>query len=298
MTNTALKLFFGSFLIASAATSATQPVELLSGGSTVRDAFTYARYWAEYGTTTPIGTGTDPLPTDRDYLVRSGRGFWTTGGVNPVVFPGQSLTLGEADTKGSMVIHSYDNGILRIPDPGVTLVYGNIATRAGYNHPSYLDGTLTIASTSADRGVLYPYYSNNVLQVRSLVHFASDAWATVTCSSVDRVPFFCEFTNENSDFLGSLLVSSAGAGEPGGDPATTLGLCSLSPNCLELESNTRLRPMEADDIISVKTLTLADGAQLEVKAKYTGTTPAEFKATNSVIAVSEALNSRRRARSI
>ena len=291
MTNTALKLFFGSFLIASAATSATQPAELLSGGSWDRNAFTYARFWAEYGTTTPLGTESDPLPTDRDYLVRSGRGFLTpTGASVPIVFSGHSLTLGDADTKGTIYISSYDNGILRFPDPGVTIVNGAINVRTGYNHPSYFEGTLTIASQTTDQGVFTSTYSNNVLHVRSLVHFASDAQAKITCGSAANVPFVCEFTNESSDFDGSLLVSSAGAGVIGGDPVTTLGLCSLSPNSLELEANARLRPVDADDVISVKTLTLADGAQLEVKAKYTGTTPAEFKATNSVIAVSEALN--------
>jgi len=286
-----VEAFFTLLFVAGTAMAESTPAELLSGGSADRNAFLYARFWADYGTTTALGKDTDPLPTDRDYLVRSGRTFSTpTGDSVPIVFTGRSLTLGEADTTGSMWMYSYDNGILRFPDPGVTLVKGGIYTRAGYNHPTYLDGTLTIASKSVADGVLAPIYSNNVMQIRSLVHSAADAWAKVTCSSADRVPFVCEFTNESSDFAGSLLVSSAGAGELGGAPATTLGICSLSFNELELEANTRLKPMDVNDIITVRTLTLAAGAQIEVKAKYAGTTPAAFVATNSLVVVSDVLN--------
>ena len=255
---------------------ASGPYYLSASGSAQNAvAFDTASCWEDAG-----GTPCTDFDATADYHVRNSRQLFTRygGSAAESVFPGYSVTIGDTEAEQNGFLYLRATSLTTFPRGGIRLAKGQALNNYTQSASQSVSGNVVVESPAAAPFQLWSYYTG-CKQIWSGNFSGEETVGLLVGGGSCRDNFEFRATGGWAAYRGSLTVRKGVASSQDTKVTYRPQTSSSFPGSLIMESTTVISPMNQDDIITVKSFSIADGAKIIIPASASDN--ASIVATNA-----------------
>ena len=228
------------------------------------------------------GTACTEFDSTADYYVGNGRSLYTYygGSAAASTFPGNSVTLGDIAGAKNAFLYLRGNSLTSFPRGGIKLARGQTLNNYAQNASQSVSGSVEVLAPSTTPFQLWSYYAG-CKQIWSGNFSGAVTAGLLVGGGSCRNNFEFRATGDWSEYFGTVIVRKGVVSSEDTKVTYRPQTSSSFPGSLVMEESTAISPLNADDVITVKSFSVADGVKIVVPA--TAATNASIMVTNAFL---------------
>ena len=258
-----------AMMVVSVAATAAGTYYLSASGSGQNGvAFDTASYWQD-----AYGNPCTEFDSTADYHVGEARSLNTRKGYQTAdsVFPGNSVTIGDIANAKNGFLYITGDSLTSFPRDGLKLARGQVVNTYAASAMHRISGHVEVLSSSANQFQIWSYYPNCKHDWQGGFEGAATAALLVGGGSC-RDNFEFRATGDWSAYLGTVTVRKGVVNSEDTRVSYRPQTSSSFPGSLVMETATAISPLNANDVITVKSFSVEDGVKIVVLASATTNT--------------------------
>jgi len=213
------------------------------------------------------GTACTEFDSTADYYVGNGRSLYTYygGSAAASTFPGNSVTLGDIAGAKNAFLYLRGNSLTSFPRGGIKLARGQALNNYAQNASQSVSGSAEVLSSASTPFQIWSYYTG-CKQIWSGNFSGLDTAGLLVGGGSCRDAFEFRATGDWTAYLGTVTVRKGVVSGVDSQVTYRPQTSSSFPGSLVMEADTVISPMNQNDVITVKSFSIAADAKIVVPA--------------------------------